>query len=48
MTEGQYGRSFSTEAWVRSYIESLPGWQLIDFVPGGWGNNHDVVTITPR
>ena len=48
VTEGQYGRSFSTEAWVRSYIESLPGWQLIDFVPGGWGNNHDVVTITPR
>jgi SAM-dependent methyltransferase len=48
ITEGLYGRSFSTPEWVRGWISAHPAWEFVDIAESGWGHNHDVVTIRLR
>ncbi len=48
VTEGLYGRSFSTPDWVRDWIGAHPAWDLVDIAESGWTFNHDVVTIRLR
>jgi SAM-dependent methyltransferase len=48
VTEGLYGRSFSTPEWVRDWIAAHAEWDLVDIAQSGWGHNHDVVTIRLR
>jgi len=43
--QGEYGFSFATKSWIRELIALHPDWEMINFSPGGWGNNHDVTTI---
>lgn len=45
VSEGEYGFSFATEAWVRKLIQERMDWECVSYVPRGWGNNHDVITI---
>jgi 2-polyprenyl-3-methyl-5-hydroxy-6-metoxy-1,4-benzoquinol methylase len=45
ITEGLYGLSFSTRAWVTEFVESQGKWDMVGFDEAGWGNNHDVVTL---
>jgi hypothetical protein len=48
VSEGAYGFSFATEAWIRGLIAALPRWRFVTYVEGGWGNNHDTVTVQRR
>lgn len=45
VTEGTYGFSFTTQEWIEAYISKNSAWDLLDYAPAGWGNNHDVVTV---
>jgi SAM-dependent methyltransferase len=45
VSEGEYGFSFTSESWVRTAIGALPELRFVSYVQGGWGNNHDVVSV---
>ena len=45
LTEGEYGFSFATQWWVSELINRIPGWELVLYAAGGWGGNHDGITI---
>lgn len=45
VSEGEYGFSFCSEAWVRNLFEKKSNWECVNYAPAGWANNHDVVTI---
>ena len=47
-SEGEYGFSFATEDWVKHLLSDNPDWDLVTYASGGWGNNHDVVTLLRR
>lgn len=45
VTEGKYGLSFTSPAWIAKYMEGFPALFITGLCEGGWGNNHDIVAI---
>lgn len=46
VSDGSYGFSCATREWIESFSKKDNNWTLSGYAPAGWGNNHDVVTLT--
>ena len=46
VTQGEYGFSFNTPGWFADYIGKRSDLEMVDFVPAGWDNNHDVGVVS--
>ncbi|QGX96760.1 hypothetical protein EI983_00120 (plasmid) [Roseovarius faecimaris] len=46
VSEGSYGVSFSTPAWVLHQVATVPELTVQGYSEGGWGKNHDIVCVT--
>ena len=48
VSAGEYGLTFTTEAWIRQMLAKKPEWHLAQYAAPGWGKNHDAVILSRK